>query len=630
LAIGRCTLIASVMLAVGLSAQTRAVAGTGRIDGRVVLIDDGAVVRRAVVTISGGEMPRSRSVITDDTGAFVFTNLPSGRFTLTAARPAFIPSSYGARAPGRPGTRISLATGQHLTDVVVRMARGAVISGTVRNEIGEPMPNVTVAFSGTQPIDTRSGLSTIDLDCDNHCGSVITDDRGTYRAFGLPAGSYIVGAFYDVRARIEMVKTAEVDAAFAEAQRTLGRPGAPASPSIGRGGGTTGRPSTASRSEYSYAAVFHPGTADAAAAQRITVAFGEERSGIDIVLAPTPTVTVEGTIVNPAGPLPRLTIDMTPHNTVPIPDDLQPDPGTARAPVTHPAPSGDFQFSRVTPGRYTITARAVAGQVVAGPDGSIVRITSDGPAPPPLWASADVVVTGGDVSGVHLTLRPAFRVTGRIQFEGTSPVPADLANVSVGLSRVTGTPAESNAINLAAFRGLPVPNTTARADGRFEMAPVYPGFYRIAAGVPGPVWRLRSAMVGGRDLLDDALVINPEAQEDITGVVLTYTERRTQVTGTLQTPAGAPATEYFIVVFTAERRWWRPDGRRVAFSRPATDGQFVVRDLPPGEYYIAALTDLDTGSWQSPEFLDQVVPGSLRFTLAEGETQTQDLRIAQA
>jgi hypothetical protein len=183
--------------------------------------------------------------------------------------------------------------------------------------------------------------------------------------------------------------------------------------------------------------------------------------------------------------------------------------------------------------------------------------------------------------------------------------------------------------NPAMFQALPSGSTVVEDDRSFSFQSVYPGLFRISAAVPGDAtWRLRSAVLGGRELLDDLLVVTPDQREDITGVVLTFSDRRTAITGTLQTPAGAPAPEYFIVVFPTERRWWRPDGRRLAFARPATDGQFVLRDLPPGEYYIAALTDLDTATWHTPAFLDQVVPGALTLVLGENETRTQDLRIA--
>jgi hypothetical protein len=112
-------------------------------------------------------------------------------------------------------------------------------------------------------------------------------------------------------------------------------------------------------------------------------------------------------------------------------------------------------------------------------------------------------------------------------------------------------------------------------------------------------------------------------------LVLTFSDRHNELSGALQTPAGAPATDYFVAVFTTDRTLWRPQARRLVFTRPATDGRFSFEDLPPGEYYLAALTDLDPAGWQTPEFLDTIVPASLRFTIADGERKRQDLRLAR-
>jgi hypothetical protein len=141
-------------------------------------------------------------------------------------------------------------------------------------------------------------------------------------------------------------------------------------------------------------------------------------------------------------------------------------------------------------------------------------------------------------------------------------------------------------------------------------------------------WWPRSAIAGGKDLLDEPLVVSRE-DATIPPILLTYSDRHTRVSGTLQTPTGAPATDYFIVMFTADRGLWRPDSRRLAFTRPASNGAFDFRNLPPGQYYIAALDELDTTSWQTPRFLDELVPGALPLVLAEGEAKTQDLRIAR-
>jgi hypothetical protein len=65
----------------------------------------------------------------------------------------------------------------------------------------------------------------------------------------------------------------------------------------------------------------------------------------------------------------------------------------------------------------------------------------------------------------------------------------------------------------------------------------------------------------------------------------------------------------------------------VASTRPATDGTFAIRNLPPGEYHLAALTDLDPAEWQTPAFLSQLAPVALKFTLADGQHIRQDLRV---
>ena len=55
---------------------------TASLSGAVVSTDASPQpVRQAVVTIAGGGLAQSRSVVTDDGGRFAFENLPAGRFT---------------------------------------------------------------------------------------------------------------------------------------------------------------------------------------------------------------------------------------------------------------------------------------------------------------------------------------------------------------------------------------------------------------------------------------------------------------------------------------------------------------------------------------------------------------------
>ena len=55
-------------------------------------------------------------------------------------------------------------------------------------------------------------------------------------------------------------------------------------------------------------------------------------------------------------------------------------------------------------------------------------------------------------------------------------------------------------------------------------------------------------------------------------------------------PAGRAATEYYILVFSADRAHWTPGSRRVRTTRPATDGAFTIKGIPPAIFPLRSLT----------------------------------------
>ena len=62
-------------------------------------------------------------------------------------------------------------------------------------------------------------------------------------------------------------------------------------------------------------------------------------------------------------------------------------------------------------------------------------------------------------------------------------------------------------------------------------------------------------------------------------------------------------------------------------TRPSTDGAFSVKGLPPGGYFLAALADLETGEWNDPTLLEELVKSSAKVTLRDGEETKQDFRL---
>jgi hypothetical protein len=167
-------------------------------------------------------------------------------------------------------------------------------------------------------------------------------------------------------------------------------------------------------------------------------------------------------------------------------------------------------------------------------------------------------------------------------------------------------------------------------DGTFVLTGVPPGRYRFRLQfAPGARtltgWSLRSASVEGRDILDEPVVVEPE--RDVNTVTVRYTDRGAELSGRLLDTTGAPAPEFVVVAFSADRKHWTDGSRRSTSFRPARDGSFSWIGVPPGEYYLGAVTRLETGQLGDAAFLESLIPTSARIVIAEGEKKRQDLRI---
>jgi hypothetical protein len=149
----------------------------------------------------------------------------------------------------------------------------------------------------------------------------------------------------------------------------------------------------------------------------------------------------------------------------------------------------------------------------------------------------------------------------------------------------------------------------------------------LSAGSPADDrrWFVRSIVHDGREIGDAWFDLG---DRDLNDVVITLTDRAATLAGTLTGAAGGAAPDYFIIVFPTERDRWYVGSRRIRAVRPATDGAFSVTGLSAGDYNLAAVTDVDQNQWFDPAFLDQLIPTAIKVTLVEGETRTQNLRIA--
>jgi len=365
-----------------------------------------------------------------------------------------------------------------------------------------------------------------------------------------------------------------------------------------------------------YTTTFYPSSLLASGATNVTIEAAEERTGVDVRLQLVPLATITGT-VTADGPVP-------PGVQVSVFDAAETMVGLGTR-TTRVGPNGQFSFSGLPPGTYTVLARgsapvehSVTGQPVGSTSAEKVVIFARGSAGESLWAMTSAAVSGGTVP-VSLNLQRGMTVSGSVAFSGPTSAPPDVSKLRVTVAPV----GESGKVEGLAVRDVPV-----TADGQFTIRGVIPGLYRVvpSSGVP-PGFLIESAMFGGRDVLDIPLDVKPG--EDVAGGVLTFSTQQSELSGALTDPAGKPATDYTLILFAADNRFWLPQSRRIQAARPASDGRFSFRYLPAGDYRLIAVEDVEQGQWFDPGFLKQLLAGAMPLSLAAAEKRTQDIRVSR-
>jgi uncharacterized protein (DUF2141 family) len=591
-------LAATLLLAPRLPAQVPArdaaaavMTGSASIDGMVVTDDlEAKPVRLASVALSSSTMRRAPVTTTDDTGRLSVRQLPAGRYSVSVSKAGFVPTSYGAKRPGGSGVPVVIAEGEQ-AHIIVRIARGGVISGTIRGPGGDPAGGVQMQLFGYD--FSMAGDRTLSQQTFSNSanGSLITDDRGAYRIYGLRPGDYYVAA----QPRGPGGGQVSSAAAFDWAERLLASPGTP--------------PAVAAPPAQAVALVpvLYPGTTDPASAVPITVGVGEARDGVDFSLDFVPTATVSGRIVDSDGFAPKIA------QVSLLRPMMAPGLGGGSG-FIRPDADGHFSTSGIAPGDYVLAARGSARVPDGTPAGG-----STTEAQLPLWGLLNLHVDGRDVA-VDVRLTPGANISGRFVFDGaTAKPPADLTKFTVLLSPV-------QAPGLMSMAPSPGP---ANADGTFTLHGVGAGRYQLSvnlAAAPGVgAWTLKSAVVRGVDSLDRPFDID---RDDIENAVITLTDHPTDLSGALLDAAGQPAPDYVMLVASTDRAFWTPRSRRIKAARPGSNGNFSLIGLPAGEYYLLALTDLEQNRMYSPAYLEPLVAAAMKITLADGEKKVQSFKIA--
>jgi hypothetical protein len=614
--------------------------------GRVIDASSGRPIAGAIVTLFGSAagpvatsgQPRAAAaprLMTNAAGQFVARGLRKGSLFLVVTKGGYIDATNAQWRPEGSAQRIDVGERQRITDIEVRMWKCAVIAGSVTDEAGEPVVGARVhayrrGFAAGRIVFTPSASAT-------------TDDRGIYRLTNLGPTEYQIA----VVSKLIAVPTAAIDtlrrgtggaaerAALSREVGAAGSPGASAGTPfamIASGQTLTLPPGTATTMPHGdgslvvYPTTFYPAATTASHAAVVTLKAGEERLGVDIQWLPFRTVRVSGQVLAPVGYAGNLPVRLLPSAA----DGT--DPETA---ATLTDPDGAFTFPAVPPGHYVLKLVRVPRPPVDAPDTSAMTVRSGAIAvsssarpstplvPPPippdatLFAEAAIAVGDADVTGVTLVLHPGPRVSGHVEFDGSRnrPDPVSLANVRVTLDPIDGSRLPE---------GLGFVTGRIDAHGEFRTFGVPPGKYFVRVGGLSD-WFFKGAIYEGRDLADTPIDL---MSEDVSGIVLTFTDRPSSFTGVVSSGPNGDGRAV-VVVFPVDAAEWTATGtapRRMRMTRATADGSYLLPALPPGDYYVAALHELAGDDWRDPAVLEILARSAAQVHVSEGERKTQDLQ----
>ena len=291
------------------------------VSGQVVTAADGTPLKSSRVVLiqqDASSHPQAFSATTDGDGRFEIKKVFPGRYLFFSSHTGYITQQYKVRGMNG-GAELTLVPGQEVDDALFRLVRGAVITGRIVDESGEPIAKMAVTALrklSAEEVEEEEDSSPRTKNEPLVTSSIaVTDDRGEYRIFDLKPGEYYVRA-----AESESFELGAEDGLNWITGTSLG-----------------------SR----YCPVFYPGAIQRDQAQSVVVAAGEEVRA-EFAMRQVKTVEVAGRVLAADGKAASGA-----YVLLYIPEAMN----WSNQLSTNTGAKGEFTIKGVPPGSYILTAQ---------------------------------------------------------------------------------------------------------------------------------------------------------------------------------------------------------------------------------------------------------------------------------
>lgn len=321
---------------------------------------------------------------------------------------------------------------------------------------------------------------------------------------------------------------------------------------------------------------------------------GAELRGIDIHMRRSRVYSIGGKIVDATTGKPStLTATIVPKNDVEA-------GGFNYRNVTPRSPDGDFDLPGFLPGDYAIQVSPNNAQH--------------------LTCRSEVTVVDGDVDGVVCSLSPAAEITGIISAED-----GDLAALLRTPEDRRPPPSTPRATLEEIDQNLTIAGSPSKDDGTFTIENIAPAKYWVRAIALPLGTYAKSIRFGEQDVMNTPIDLTSGAGGKLDVVLSTKVASiRVQV----HDAQGQPASPAMVLAWPKVLLGMNLQygSKNAGVER---DGTASLKDLAPGEYYVAAwdADATDPFVWQNPEFLAKIESHAKTVRLAESAQESVDLTV---